>query len=248
LPFSEQLLAATAGEQDAFLAIPILQRALRADISRDAYIAFLGQAYHHVRHTVPLLMSCGDRLPEHYAWLRTAVGKYVEEETGHEEWILDDIAACGGDREAARDATPLPATELMVAYAYDMIQRRNPLGFFGMVLVLEGVSVAIASRVAAAIRTRLDVPRNAFRYLDSHGVLDQTHIRFFEDQMNRITDRDDQNTIIHCARMFYHLYGNIFRSLADLTTDTRDETYAMLRTHAIDTDTGSVQRHRSRPG
>ena len=78
--------------------------------------------------------------------------KYIEGEMGHEEWILDDIAACGGDREAARNATPLPATELMVAYAYDMIQRRNPLGFFGMVLVLEGISVAIASRVAAAIR------------------------------------------------------------------------------------------------
>ena len=248
MPFYEQLLAATASERDAFLAIPVLQRALRADISRDDYIAFLGQAYHHVRHTVPLLMSCGYRLPERYAWLRTAVGKYVEEEMGHEEWILDDIAACGGDREATRDATPLPATELMVAYAYDMIQRRNPLGFFGMVLVLEGISVAIASRVAAAIRTHLDVPGNAFRYLDSHGVLDQTHIRFFEDQMNRITDRDDQNTVIHCARMFYHLYGNIFRSLADLTTDTRDETYATLRTHAIDTDTESVQRHRSRPG
>jgi pyrroloquinoline quinone (PQQ) biosynthesis protein C len=248
LPFYEQLIAATASERDRFLAIPILQRALRADISRDDYVAFLGQAYHHVRHTVPLLMSCGLRLPAPYAWLRTAVDRYVEEEMGHEEWILDDIAACGGDREAARNAAPLPATELMVAYAYDMIQRRNPLGFFGMVLVLEGISVTIASRVAAAIRTHLDVPGNALRYLDSHGVLDQSHIRFFEEQMNCITERDDQNTVIHCARMFYNLYGNIFRSLAELTTDTRDETYATLPTHPMDTHTESVQRRRSGPG
>ncbi len=217
MQFHDQLIAATAGERESFLAIPILQRALRGDITRDDYITFLGEAYHHVKHTVPLLMRCGYRLPEHYAWLRKAVGEYVEEEIGHEEWILDDIAACGGDRAAARSATPFPATELMVAYAYDVIQRRNPLGFFGMVLVLEGTSAAIASRAAAAIRQHLNFPADAFRYLNSHGVLDQGHIKFFENLMNRITAPEDQMTVIHCANMFYQLYGNIFRSISEHT-------------------------------
>ena len=36
----------------------------------------------------------------------------------------------------------------MVAYAYDMIHRVNPIGFFGMVLVLEGTSTAAAHRQA----------------------------------------------------------------------------------------------------
>jgi thiaminase len=213
--FYDQLMTATAGERASFLATPVLQRALHSDISRDDYIAFLGQAYHHVRHTVPLLMGCGYRLPEQHAWLREAVGEYIEEEMGHEEWILDDIAACGGDRTAARSATPLPATELMVAYAYDVIQRRNPVGFFGMVLVLEGTSVALASRAAAAIKAHLNLPDNAFRYLNSHGVLDQSHIQFFENLMNRITDPDDQKMVIHCANMFYQLYGNIFRAISE---------------------------------
>jgi thiaminase len=214
MPFYDRLLAATASERQAFLAIPILQRALQSDISRDDYITFLGQAYHHVRHTVPLLMGCGYRLPEQHAWLREAVGEYIEEEMGHEEWILDDIVACGGDRNAARTATPLPATELLVAYAYDVIQRRNPVGFFGMVLVLEGTSVAIASRAATAIKQHLNLPDNAFRYLNSHGVLDQSHIKFFENLMNRITDDRDQETVIHCANMFYRLYGNMFRAIS----------------------------------
>jgi len=214
VPFHDQLIAATAAGRSAFLATPILQRALRGDIAREDYIGFLQQAYHHVRHTVPLLMGCGYRLPEHYDWLREAVGEYIEEEMGHEAWILDDIAACGGDRETARTATPLPATELMVSYAYDVIQRRNPVGFLGMVLVLEGTSVALASRAAKVIKQELDLPDNAFRYLSSHGVLDQGHIVFFENLMNRITDTADRQAVIHCANMFYHLYGNIFRSIA----------------------------------
>jgi len=214
MSFYDRLIASTAGARDEFLAIPVIGRALGGDISKQEYIEFLGQAYHHVRHTVPLLMGCGYRLPEHYAWLREAVGEYIEEEMGHEEWILDDIAVCGGDREAARNAVPFAATELMVSYAYDVIQRRNPAGFFGMVLVLEGTSVALATNAAAAIKDSLKLPNNAFRYLTSHGTLDQSHIRFFENLMNRITDPDDQNMIVHCANMFYRLYGDIFRSLS----------------------------------
>jgi pyrroloquinoline quinone (PQQ) biosynthesis protein C len=215
VPFYDRLVAATVDDRAAFLAIPILQRALRGDITRQDYMMFLGQAYHHVKHTVPLLMGCGYRLPERLSRLRAALGEYIEEEMGHEEWILDDIAACGGDRAAARNAAPLPATELMVAYAYDVIQRRNPVGFFGMVLVLEGTSVQLATRAAEAIGVRLHLPNTAFRYLNSHGALDQNHIRFFEKLMNGIEELEDQKTAIHCARMFYRLYGDIFRAISE---------------------------------
>lgn len=218
--FYDRLMEATAAQRDAFLAIPILNRALQGDVSRQQYTEFLGQAYHHVRHTVPLLMGCGYRLSDDYAWLRSAVGEYIDEEMGHEAWILDDIAACGGDRDAARDAAPLPETELMVAYAYDLVQRRNPVGFFGMVLVLEGTSVALASRAADAIRTRLGLPNTAFRYLASHGSLDQDHIRFFENLMNRLTADRDQRAVIHSANMFYRLYGNMFRVLSQPLENT----------------------------
>lgn len=220
IPFHDRLLAATADARANFLATPILRRALRGEIDRDAYLMFLGQAYHHVRHTVALLISCGCRLGERHEWLRQAIGRYIDEEMGHEEWILDDIAACGGDRSAAVDATPFPETELMVAYAYDVIQRRNPVGFFGMVLVLEGTSAAIAGQAAAAIKQRLRLPDDAFRYLDSHGVLDQSHVRFFESLMNRLTDPADQRMVIHCAGMFYRLYGDMFRAI-DAQSETR---------------------------
>ena len=111
--------------------------------------------------------------------MREAVAEYIEEELGHQEWILNDIAACGYDKEAVRNSRPSAATELMVAYAYDTIYRDNPVGFFGMVLVLEGTSVTTADRAASAIKNALDLPEKAFSYLRSHGALDQDHIKFF---------------------------------------------------------------------
>ncbi len=213
MAFYDDLLAATEAERRAFLSIPLLQQSIAGGISLLAYTAFLTEAYHHVKHTTPLLMMCGGRLPERLEWLREAVGEYIKEEMGHQEWILNDINACGADAEAVRSGTPLPATELMVAYAYDTLQRKNPAGFFGMVLVLEGTSVQMAIDAANAIQERLKLPDAAFSYLKSHGALDVSHMHFYESLVNRLECEEDRQAIIHCARIFYRLYGDIFRSL-----------------------------------
>lgn len=213
MSFHTELLEQTQREREGLVSIPIIRSALGGLIARDDYVAFLGQAYHHVRHTVPLLMACGARLPARLEWLRTAIGEYIEEEMGHQEWILDDLAACGADRVQAASSSPSLATELMVSYAYDTIQRGNPVGFFGMVLVLEGTSVALATHAANSIQTSLGLPRNAFSYLLSHGDLDIEHIGFFEGLMDRLEEPGDQEAVIHAARRFYVLYGDIFRTL-----------------------------------
>lgn len=211
--FFDQLKAKTEIAQTYLLASPIMQRAMQGDVSRHDYGAFLLQAYHHVKHTTPLLMAAGSRIPSSREWLREALAEYIEEELGHQEWILNDLAKCGYDKETARHSTPNRSTELMVAYAYDMINRVNPVGFFGMVHVLEGTSVAMADNAADSIQNALGLPKTAFSYLRSHGSLDQEHVQFFETLMNRIDDPSDQVQIIHCANMFYHLYGDIFREL-----------------------------------
>ncbi len=213
MSFMDRLNSETKDDRDYLLSSPIIHRCLSGDITLHDYVAFLTQAFHHVKHTVPLLMAVGARLPEEKEWLREAVAEYIEEELGHQEWILNDIATCGFDKEDARHSAASPATELMVAYAYDTIQRGNPAGFFGMVHVLEGTSVTTADKAADAIRDALNLPERAFTYLRSHGALDVEHCAFFEELMEKITDPADQDQIIHSARMFYRLYANIFRSL-----------------------------------
>jgi len=213
MTFMDRLNSETAEDREYLLSSPIIARCLDGDISLEDYVAFLTQAFHHVKHTVPLLMATGARIAEEQEWLREAVAEYIEEELGHQEWILNDIEACGFDKEDARNSIPAPATELMVAYAYDTVNRGNPVGFFGMVHVLEGTSIAMADRAADAIKGALGLPDKAFSYLRSHGALDIAHCAFFETLMERITDPDEQDCIIHSAAMFYRLYANIFRSL-----------------------------------
>lgn len=212
MSFYEQLIQATLSERLQLMSAPVIADCLQGRVTRQSYLAFLGQAYHHVRHTTPLLMLLGGRLPERLAWLRRAVAEYIEEEIGHEEWILNDIAAANGDADMVRDSRPELPAELMVAYAYDLVNRGNPAGFFGMVFVLEGTSVALALMAADRIQQALDLPDAAFSYLRSHGTLDQQHTQHLANLLEKMTP-DDQAEVLRCARIFYRLYGDIFRAL-----------------------------------
>jgi pyrroloquinoline quinone (PQQ) biosynthesis protein C len=214
MTFHQDLLAATESERNSLLSIPIVMRALSGKATTEMYIAFLQEAFHHVRHTVPLLMGCGSKLPPRLEWLRVLVGEYIKDEMGHQEWVLDDIAAAGGDRATAAASEPSAPTEVMIAYAYATIARCNPVGFFGMVLVLEGTSVALATMAADAMEQSLQLPRSAFSYLRSHGDLDVEHVAFFIDLINQLDDHADRAAVVHAARRFYRLYGDIFRDIA----------------------------------
>lgn len=222
MAFYDDLLKATEQERNTLMSLPLIQQGGAGNISLQTYVAFLTQAYHHVKHTTPLLMACGGRLSDQYEWLRTAIGEYIEEEMGHQEWVLNDIETSGCNKEAVRlsadaNTSPSQATELMVAYAYDMIYRVNPVGFFGMVLVLEGTSTAVATQAGEQLMTSLNLPKKAFSYLLSHGSLDISHVSFYESLMNQITDEKDQTTVIHAAKMFYKLYSDVFRDVAART-------------------------------
>ena len=214
MSFYQRLVRDTQAARGAMLTAPIIQGCLlRGEVSLPSYVAFLTEAYHHVRHTVPLMKAFRARIPAGREWLDGALDEYIEEEQGHDEWILDDLRACGVDAEAVRHGRPGTATEVMVAYAYDQIMRRNPLGFFGMVHVLEGTSVALALQAAQQIQTHLGLPDRAFSYLRSHGTLDQEHVAHFQQLMDAIDDPVDQADIVHAAQVFFRLYGDVFRSL-----------------------------------
>jgi pyrroloquinoline quinone (PQQ) biosynthesis protein C len=211
----DELPNTVAAERGYLLSSPIIINALRGDISRAQYVAFLKEAFFHVKQTVPLLMACGSRLRDDQEWVRAAIAHYIDDEYGHEQWILNDIRASGADADRVKHGEPSMATELMVSYAWDVVQRRNPVGFFGMVYVLEGTSVAIATKAAKTLQDALNLPEEAFSYLLSHGSIDLEHLKFLEDLLNRFDDPADRDAITHSARRFFQLYAQIFRTLPD---------------------------------
>ena len=215
--FYEQLFEATAAERAGFQAIPVIARACTEGVSRAAYVDYLGQAYHHVRHTCPLLALAASRCGGHDGAYREALFDYIAEERGHEAWILEDIAALGGDAVGVAASEPRLPCRLMVAYAHYAVAFVSPYALLGMVHVLEGMSVALAQRAASAIASRVGTGSGGggFRYLSSHGGLDIGHVAFFRDLVDGIADPVARAAIVDTARVIYRLYGDLFSEVAE---------------------------------
>jgi pyrroloquinoline quinone (PQQ) biosynthesis protein C len=212
MTFHQRLLAETEAARAEFLSVPILARALEGQVSRALYLDFLRQAYHHVRHTCPLLSLAAAKTRD--GVYRAGLYDYIGEEQGHDAWILADIDALGGDAEAAKRAPPRPPCRAMVGYAYYAIEWISPYSLLGMVHVLEGMSVALAAKAANALQASFGAgDGRGFSYLASHGALDTEHAAFFADLVDRLQAPSAGDVIIDCAKMTYWLYGNIFRDL-----------------------------------
>jgi hypothetical protein len=94
---------------------------------------------------------------------------------------------------------------------YNTIDTVSPQSLLGMVFVLEGTSVNIATESADAIAKSLNIDtKKGFSYLLSHGKLDISHLDFFKNLVNTIQDKIIQDQIIDTAKMIYYLWGNMF--------------------------------------
>ncbi|MCP4768393.1 MAG: iron-containing redox enzyme family protein [Gammaproteobacteria bacterium] len=225
-PFFKQIESTTASARQRLEQTPAIARCLQGRVEMQTYQAFLIEAYHHVRHTVPLLMACGSRLPQRLEWLREAIVHYIEEEVGHQEWILNDLQNLGVDKEPVRRGCASLPTELMVSYAYDTIARNNPVSLFGMVYALEKTSSTIATYAAGQIASRLELSPGAMSYMVSHGSLDVEHMQDFERLMNRLDDDDDKAAVLYSVSVFYELYMGIFESLPITTAAMEVDSHA----------------------
>jgi pyrroloquinoline quinone (PQQ) biosynthesis protein C len=213
VPFYDRLIAETEKERIGFTSIPLIGEALRSGASRELYIDFLTQAYHHVKHTFPLLALAAARTTDEA--YQDALVEYMEEERGHEKWILNDIDAMGASADAVRDGMPGMACQVMVGYTYYAIEWISPYAMLGSVHVLEGMSTLFADKAADAIQRSLaNRGKDGFSYLRSHGALDIEHVAFFKKLADGITDARTQQIVIDSSKVFYRLYGDIYHELA----------------------------------
>ncbi|MGE5260611.1 MAG: TenA family transcriptional regulator [Actinomycetota bacterium] len=213
MSFYDRLIAESERERIAFTSIPLIREAVRSGASRELYLDFLTQAYHHVKHTFPLLAFAAARTKDES--YQGALVEYMGEERGHEKWILNDITAMGGDAAAVRDGMPGIACQVMVGYTYYAIEWVSPYAMLGSVHVLEGMSTLLADKAAEAIQRSLGGNgKEGFSYLRSHGALDVEHVAFFKQLANGLACPRAQQIVIDASKVFYRLYGDIYHELA----------------------------------
>ena len=212
--FHHQLSAATRPLQDALFELPFAREALAGRLAREEYAAFLAEAWHVGRHVPGLLSTAAARLPDRHAWLRPDFARAADGQFGRDELILSDLEHAGGDPRVVRLSDPGPQAEVLVAYAWDLVLRREPVGLLGLQHVLAFSGVRGASRAADNLRLALDLPAEAFRFLQSHGTAGLPRVDRLAALLDRIDDAGDRRFIGHVVEVSYRLAAEVLQGLS----------------------------------
>jgi pyrroloquinoline quinone (PQQ) biosynthesis protein C len=200
--------------------IPKVHSMMNHGLTLQEYRAFLHDLYHIVWHFCPVMATAAGRLDDRFRQVRYDIYQRIEEEKGHEAWVLEDIEAMGGDVHGVRRTPPSPPAQAMIAFNYYACERIHPCSVLGMLYMLEVISSVYGGRVSDAIARALgrDVAAGGFRFLSSHATLDVDHMAQLNRLVKTIDDADAQQAIVNATQVNFHQFGQLFREGGPLYT------------------------------
>lgn len=212
MSFFYQLIEATDTNRLDLEALPSVQDMLNGRFSKEKYIDFLHKIYPIVLHFCPIMAAASSRCTNEMKEVRDYFYEQINEEKGHEDMVLDDLACFDVESAQVIAATPAFPVQAMIGYNYFMLDRVHPCGVLGMVYVLEIISSVYGGHVAASISQSLDRPLNAgFSFLDSHSSMDMEHMAKLRKLLQSIDSPAVQNVLIESVKMNFYLVMQIFK-------------------------------------
>jgi pyrroloquinoline quinone (PQQ) biosynthesis protein C len=193
--------------------IPKVHSMMNHGLTLAEYRGFLHDLYHIVWHFCPVMSAAAARCDDRFRDVRYDLYERIEEEKGHDSWVLEDIEALGGDVRAVRETPPSPPAQAMIAFNYYASDRVHPCSVLGMLYMLEVVSSVYGGRVSDSIARAIgrNVEDGGFKFLSSHATMDLDHMAKLNRLVKTIDDAGAQNAIVNATRVNFHQFGQLFR-------------------------------------
>ena len=206
------LLETTDLSRREFEAIPRMNSMLARGLTLSEYRAFLHDLYHVVWHFVPIIAAAASRIPDQFKQVRAELYDRIQEERGHELWVLEDVEAVGGLVDRVRNQAPSAPMQCMIAYNYYCAERGHPCSVLGMLYSLEVIASAYAMTLAQSIAKAIgrDVDAPGFKFLLSHSAMDQDHVAKLNVLMKTIDDPAGQEAAISATQVNFYQFGRVF--------------------------------------
>jgi hypothetical protein len=148
---------------------------------------FLIQTHYLMRSGLSMMTSARSRaldLPDDAVAsdLAAYLCVHLEEETGHDLWLLNDILTLGFTEPDVLEARPCAASTALIGAQYFWMTHVHPVAIMGYLILMEGY--APVSSQLEEIRLRSGAPASAFRCLQRHAEDDPAHLA----DLNRTLD------------------------------------------------------------
>ena len=212
MSFFITLIESSDANRRAIERMPKVHSMMHKGLTLPEYRAFLHDLYHIVWHFCPVMKTAVERCGESFAVVRSDLQERIVEETGHDAWVLDDIAAVGGDAQRARTGAPSAPVQAMIGFNYWSAERVHPCSVLGMLYVLEVIASVYGGKVADTIARAngRETSAGGFRFLSSHATMDADHMAKLNVLLKTIEDPAAQAAVINSTRVNFHQFGQMF--------------------------------------
>jgi pyrroloquinoline quinone (PQQ) biosynthesis protein C len=183
-------------------------------LSVERYRKFLLELYHVVWNFNPVCAVAASRLTDEHREVRYFLYEHMEEEKGHEGWVLNDLEAVGVSSDISLKYAPSKTILGMNGYNYWAAERRHPCSALGMVYALEVVASVYGGPLTSAISESLLLEdERGISFISSHATMDAEHMAELRVILNKINDEAAQEAIIESTEFNFHQFGRVIEAI-----------------------------------
>jgi pyrroloquinoline quinone (PQQ) biosynthesis protein C len=193
---------------------PVALGAIADGLSVERYRRLLLELQQIVWHFNPICAAAASRLPDSHREIRYFLYRHMAEESGHEQWVANDLEAIGVAEATVRTHRPFVDTLALTGYNHWSADRRNPCAVLGMMYVLEVIASVYGGAFATAVsESLLLVGDRGVSFIGSHATLDAEHMVELRKILSTIEDDQARDAIVESALVNFELVTRIFAAI-----------------------------------
>jgi pyrroloquinoline quinone (PQQ) biosynthesis protein C len=193
---------------------PVALDAIANGLSAERYRKLLLELYPIVWHFNPICGAAASRIEDSHRKVRYFLYEHMQEESGHEEWVSNDLQAIGVSSGEAAAHRPTTSTLTLVGYNYWTADRQNPCSVLGMLYALEVIASVYGGSFAESVRDSLLLTDDrGVSFIGSHATMDAEHMAQLRHVLNTVEDDATQRSIVDSTLVNFEMVTRIFADI-----------------------------------
>jgi len=214
LPFFADLITRTDEARREFETNPVVLDAVAHGMPIERYRKLLLELYHLVWHFNPVCAAAASRVPDKLRQVRYFLYEHMHEESGHEQWVMNDLEAVGVRQAAVLAHQPALTTLALTGYNYWAADRRDPCSVLGMMYTLEVIASVYGGTFAEAIRGSLLLEGDrGVSFISSHATMDAEHMAELRQVLNTVDDDAAREAIVESTLVNFFHFTRMFEAI-----------------------------------
>ncbi|KNZ33695.1 MAG: hypothetical protein AD742_04460 [Methylibium sp. NZG] len=214
LPFFADLVSRTDEARRAFESNSKVLDIVANGLPLERYRKLLLELYHVVWHFNPVCAAAASRVGDAQKQVRYFLYDHMNEEKGHEEWVVNDLEAMGVTAEEALAYKPTAHMLALNGYNYWSADRLHPCSVLGMLYALEVIASVYGGPMTAAITDSLLLQGDrGISFISSHATLDAEHMADLRLILNTLQDEAAKEAIVESTVFNFHQFGRVLEAI-----------------------------------